>query len=276
MIAVVGAVLAAGLLVLGGIFVMVLGLAGVGASAGSSVASIEPTAALGVPPPVTAITAPTAVSGGQRMATGMNAPPAPSPAAPASSPAAAMTATTVSAPPTANPPFDQAPASRGAALQQPSPPTGASSAGAAAPQASRQIAVYFSRRPQSDADMSAVFPVPRTVDSPAVARAAILALMAGPTPEESAAGYFSELGGSLMGPSACGDERISIAIENGIASLRFCQDFRSGGIGQDARMMSSIITTLRQFPTIQRVRVLTKDGHCMFDMSGEDRCLRDR
>ena len=28
-----------------------------------------------------------------------------------------------------------------------------------------------------------------------------------------------------------------------------------------------------QFPTIHAVRILTQDGHCMFDESGEDRCL---
>jgi hypothetical protein len=123
--------------------------------------------------------------------------------------------------------------------------------------------------------MTAVFPVKRATDSAGVARAALLALLAGPTPEEAAAGYFSELGAMRVGPSNCGGEAFTISIDQGVATLRFCHLMQSAGIGQDARVMSSINATLRQFSTIQRVRVLSQEGDCFLDMSGENRCLRD-
>ena len=78
----------------------------------------------------------------------------------------------------------------------------------------------------------------------------------------------------LAGPSSCGTDPFSIRLEQGRATVRFCTPIRSAGIGQDARVRSSIEATLLQFSTIQRVRLLTEDGHCLFDMSGEDRCLR--
>jgi hypothetical protein len=49
----------------------------------------------------------------------------------------------------------------------------------------------------------------------------------------------------------------------------------SAGIGQDARVGRALDATLRQFPTIERVRLLTSDGDCLFDMSGLNRCLAD-
>jgi hypothetical protein len=56
------------------------------------------------------------------------------------------------------------------------------------------IRVFFSRRPDSDESFSAVFPVSRAAPDRAVATAALMALIEGPTATERAAGYFSELG----------------------------------------------------------------------------------
>jgi hypothetical protein len=147
------------------------------------------------------------------------------------------------------------------------------SASAQADQPDRPIQVYFSRRPESDDDFTAVFPVSRTAPDAGVARAALNALIAGPTPAETDAGYFSELGQMLVGPSDCGEDGFTIRIAAGIATLRFCRDVRSAGIGQDARAQSAIDATLTQFPTIRRIRILTREGDCLFDMSGENRCL---
>ena len=138
---------------------------------------------------------------------------------------------------------------------------------------SREVQVFFSRWPESDADFSAVFPVSRTAPDAGVARAALRALIAGPTPAEAAEGYFSVLGSMLVGPSSCGGADFSIRIEAGLATVQFCREISSGGIGQDARAQSAIEATLRQFSTVQHVRLLTSDGHCLFDMTGEDRCL---
>jgi spore germination protein GerM len=140
-------------------------------------------------------------------------------------------------------------------------------------EAGRRIDVYFSRRPESDDDLTAVFPVARTAPDAGVARAAIGALIAGPTPAETEAGYFSELGRMVHGPSNCGTDDFTIRIADGTATLRFCREVSSAGIGQDARAQSAIQATLTQFATVQRVRVLSRDGDCLFDMSGENRCL---
>lgn len=139
--------------------------------------------------------------------------------------------------------------------------------------AAREVEVYFSRRPESDGDFSAVFPVSRTSPDAGVATAALGALIAGPTPDETAAGYFSELGTMLVGPSTCGGADFTIRIDAGLATVRFCREISSGGIGQDARAKSALEATLRQFPTIQRTRLLSPAGDCLFDMTGENRCL---
>src|SRR5687767_5531747 len=51
---------------------------------------------------------------------------------------------------------------------------------ARARQASRDVQVYFSRRPEPPDDFTAVFPVMRTAPDAGVARAALNALIAGP------------------------------------------------------------------------------------------------
>lgn len=140
-------------------------------------------------------------------------------------------------------------------------------------QASREVQVFFSRRPESDEDFTAVFPVSRTAPDAGVATAALRALVDGPTPAEAAAGYFSELGTMLVGPSTCDGADFTIRIEAGLATVRFCREVSSAGIGQDARAQSALDATLRQFSTIQRVRLLTPGGDCLFDMSGLNRCL---
>jgi len=149
----------------------------------------------------------------------------------------------------------------------------ASTAASPERQAGRPIQVFFSRRPESDGDFAAVFPVSRTAPDAGVARAALHELIAGPTPAEQDVGYFAELGQMLYGPSTCGDDGFTIRIADGVATVRFCRGLRSGGIGQDARLDSTVKATLTQFPTIQRVRLLDQDGNCLLDMSGLNRCL---
>ena len=143
------------------------------------------------------------------------------------------------------------------------------------PAATSPSGSFFSRRPDSDAAFSAVFPVSRVAPDRAVATAALAALIAGPTPAERAAGYFSEFGGALTGPSSCSGRDFGIALASGTATVRFCRTVTSGGVGQDARMRAQIEATLRQFPTIRAVRLLGRSGHCLFDASGQDRCLAD-
>jgi hypothetical protein len=147
--------------------------------------------------------------------------------------------------------------------------------GAVARHGGREVQVFFSKRLESDADFSAVYPVTRISPDASVATAALRASIAGPTPAEASAGYFSEIGGMLVGPSDCGAD-FTIRIEDGVATVRFCRQVSSAGIGQDARAQSALKATLLQFPTIREVRLLTREGDCLFDMSGENRCLNAR
>jgi hypothetical protein len=146
---------------------------------------------------------------------------------------------------------------------------------AVARETGRPITVFFSRQPESAQDFTAVYPVTRTAPDAGVARAALNALIDGPTPEEAADGYYAELGQMLDGPSTCGGPDYAIRIEAGTATVTFCRRVVSAGIGQDARVMNALDATLRQFPTIQRVRLLDDEGNCLFDMSGLNRCLAD-
>jgi hypothetical protein len=152
---------------------------------------------------------------------------------------------------------------------------------------SAPVKVYFSRFPQSLNNFSAVFPVARAAPTPDVATFAIQLLIAGPTPAERRAGYFSELNSLLTGPSACSapyptggpDFTLSLnrkgsKVAPGTATLKFCRTLASPGIGADARVSTEITTTLRQFSRIKHVVILTKSGHCFGDESGLDRCLR--
>jgi len=115
---------------------------------------------------------------------------------------------------------------------------------------------------------------------------AIQLLIAGPTPNEWNAGYFSELNSILSGPSNCsaphptGGPDFKLALnmkgshaEQGTATIQFCRTTSSPGIGTDARVTSEITATLKQFPSIKKVVILTKDGHCFGDLSGKDLCL---
>jgi Sporulation and spore germination len=138
------------------------------------------------------------------------------------------------------------------------------------------VRVYFSRRPNSEASFSAVFPVSRVAADRAVATAALAALIEGPNAAERAAGYFSELGDALTGTSTCSGHDFRIAIADGTATVRFCRAMVSAGVGQDARIRWQIEATLRQFPTIKAIRLLGSDGRCLFDLSGQDRCLAGR
>ncbi len=142
-----------------------------------------------------------------------------------------------------------------------------------APPGGIPIRVFFSRRPGSESAYSSVFPVSRVAPDRAVATAALARLIEGPTAAERSAGYFSELGSALTGPSSCAGQDFRIAIADGTATVRFCRAIKSGGIGQDARTRSQIEATLRQFPTIRTVKLIASSGHCLFDGSGQDRCL---
>src|SRR5229473_257214 len=150
------------------------------------------------------------------------------------------------------------------------------------------VKVYFSKFPESVAtNFSTVYPVDRMSPTSAVGTFAIQLLIAGPTLSEQQAGYFTELNTMLSGPSSCsaplpvGGPDFTLTLnmrgplpQTGTATVKFCRDTNSAGIGADARVTAEIDATLKQFANIKDVVILTKDGHCFGDGSGKDLCLR--
>lgn len=150
------------------------------------------------------------------------------------------------------------------------------------------IKVFFSKYPESvSKDFTAVYAVERTSPTIAVGTFAIQLLIAGPTLSEQQAGYFTELNTLLSGASNCSAplpvggpdftltlDKKGTVTEKGTATLQFCRSTNSPGIGADARVTAEINATLKQFPTIKKVVILTKDGHCFGDLSGKDSCLK--
>jgi hypothetical protein len=137
------------------------------------------------------------------------------------------------------------------------------------------VEVYFSKHPESDADFTAVFPQPRDLPGGAgLMERTVAALIAGPTPAEQAAGYFSDFGALIVGEASnCKGLDFMLMATPGTITLQLCRATSSAGIGQDARAQAEIEATLRQFPGVSRVVVLNASGRCLFDQSGLDRCL---
>ncbi|EFH90736.1 GerMN domain-containing protein [Ktedonobacter racemifer] len=140
------------------------------------------------------------------------------------------------------------------------------------------VKVYFSKHSQDS--MTLVYPVNRTTTSQAVATASLQYLIAGPNASEQSQGYYTELTSMLQGASTCeADFTIKLNTkgstpETGTATVQFCRDLSSAGIGMDARVQSQINATLKQFPTISKVIILTRGGNCFGDESGANMCLR--
>ena len=140
------------------------------------------------------------------------------------------------------------------------------------------VKVYFSKHGQDSVTL--VYPVNRTTTSQAVATASMQYLIAGPNASEQSQGYYTELTSMLQGASTCGaDFTIKLNTkgstpETGTATVQFCRDLSSAGVGMDARVQSQINATLKQFSTIHKVIILTRGGSCFGDESGANMCLR--
>jgi hypothetical protein len=137
------------------------------------------------------------------------------------------------------------------------------------------VQVFFSRDPDSFNDFTAVFAQSRVVPGGAgLIEQTVAAHLAGPTPAEQAAGYFSDFKNLVVpGASSCKGQDFTLMVTLGIATLQLCHATSSAGIGQDARAQNEINATLMQFPGITKVIVLGATGHCLFDGSGMDLCL---
>ena len=145
------------------------------------------------------------------------------------------------------------------------------------------IKVYFSNNPGA----LTVTPVDRMSPTIDVGTYAIQMLIAGPTPEEHAAGLFSELNDAFTGPSSCngslpvGGPDFTLTLnmkgtspEQGTATLKFCRPMALAGEGTGARITAEIDATLMQFSTVKKVVILNSSGNCFNDLSTQNRCLQ--
>ena len=164
--------------------------------------------------------------------------------------------------------------------QSPTPTSTTATTATATSQSGYTVKVYFSRHPASDNDPSAVFAVTRVSPNLSVATYALQQLFAGPTAAEQAAGYYTPLTESLSGTSSCGSSDFTITLnmrgatpEQGTATVKFCKTTALAGDLTGGRITSEIKATLLQFSTITKVVILSQDGGCFDDMSGQNMCL---
>lgn len=134
----------------------------------------------------------------------------------------------------------------------PSTPNGIDQPADIVPDGPLNFEVYFgnSEKDPDGLDCELVFPVKRTVKGTrAVAKSAIEALLAGPTKEEEAAGYFTSVnpGVKLLG----------INLEGAVANVDFSGEVEEGlgGSCQVESIHAQLRKTLGQFKSIQEVRV---------------------
>jgi spore germination protein GerM len=111
-----------------------------------------------------------------------------------------------------------------------------------------RVKVYFADEAEDATDLKFVW---RSVKTNSPARAALEALLAGPTPEEASKGY-----GGLIGAEEFGIG--SLKIRNGTARVNFVSSRTWAGWSGDLSahwFRKAVELTLRQFPTVRRVIV---------------------
>jgi hypothetical protein len=107
-----------------------------------------------------------------------------------------------------------------------------------------------------------LFSTSRTAEqTPRVARAALEALLAGPSPEETAAGVSTAV--------PAGTRLLDVSIEDGVATVDLSSEFASGGGSLSTMLrLAQVVFTVTQFPTVEGVR-LELDGQPVETFSGE-------
>ena len=120
----------------------------------------------------------------------------------------------------------------------------------------QRIKIYFYHEPGEHIDLS---PVTRVIRSATPARAAIQALLAGPTPAERRRGFD---GLASAHEFAIG----KLSIKNGTARVNFVSSRTWAGFPGDiapVRFKTAVELTLKQFPSVKKV-VVSLDGDLDF------------
>jgi len=145
----------------------------------------------------------------------------------------------------------------------------------------RPVVVYFSKHPDSDSNVNAVFAVNRVSPDLGVAKFSLQQLIAGPTAAEAGAGFYTDLTASLTGASSCGgadfqlypDHKGTTVSAPGTMTIKFCRATQLAGDLTGSRIVAEINKTMLQFSNIHQVVILTKDGGCFNDFQGANACL---
>jgi hypothetical protein len=133
------------------------------------------------------------------------------------------------------------------------------------------VKVFFSKNPESNNDFNFTVPVTRSTNRVDVGAYSLEQLLAGPSVAEQGTGLFTPL--KVSGSSNCGSKEFTLTIDSAKkATLKFCKTVESSGVGVDARITKSVNDTLKQFPSITKVVILTKDDNCFGDQSGQNLC----
>lgn len=160
--------------------------------------------------------------------------------------------------------------------------TTAPTATATTPAGPYPVKVFFSKHPESDSDVNAVFPVDRSSPTLGVARFAMEQLIKGPTATEKGKGYYTDLTGSLSGSSNCGGADFQLYPDHkgpsksapGTMTIQFCRQITLAGDLTGFRIAAEINKTLGQFSNVKSVVILNRDGGCFNDFKGTNDCLK--
>ena len=103
--------------------------------------------------------------------------------------------------------------------------------------AGNPVVVYFSKHPDSDSNVNAVFSVNRVSPDLGVAKFSLQQLIAGPTAAEVGAGFYTDLTTSLTGASTCGgadfqlypDHKGTTVSAPGTMTIKFCRATQLAG-----------------------------------------------
>lgn len=160
-------------------------------------------------------------------------------------------------------------------------PTATTAAAASNTPSGHPVKVYFSKHPDSDNNVNAVFAVNRVSPDLGVAKFSLQQLIAGPTASEKAAGFYTELTTSLTGASNCGgadfqlypDHKGTTVSSPGTMTVKFCRATQLAGDLTGSRIAAEIDKTMLQFSNIHQVVILNSSGNCFNDFQGANACL---
>lgn len=103
-------------------------------------------------------------------------------------------------------------------------------------------------------------------------------IIKGPTAEEITQGLQPTFGDgnhvNFTSNSNCNGKDFTISIENKKTTFKFCRQTQLAGDFSGGIVTEQITKTIKQFPTVDQVRVLTVNGDCLNDLSGlnQDQC----